>query len=290
MLPDWQTHQVFLSDQLEPRFPELTGKLLRILEDRDIPCRLVSGTADIWIRDYAPVPVSDSSFAQFVYAPDYLRKDHQHLITPPQVFEGLVRNCASSPLIIDGGNIVTDGQTVLLTEKIFQENSDWKREEIRAELRTVLNVDRIITIPREPYDVIGHADGMVRFLEPGRVVMNDSRNIDPRFHERLRDILARHHLTIELLPYEPGGRKVNGIDSAVGNYANFLRVGNLVVLPAYGTATDDMVRQRLQKWLPKTDIVFFPCREIAEQGGVLNCVTWTISKNDRDRSEIPELL
>ena len=67
---------------------------------------------------------------------------------------------------------------VIMTEKVQKENSRWERRKLLAELEGLLEVGRIILIPPEPGDVTGHADGVVRFVDVGTVVVNDYREID----------------------------------------------------------------------------------------------------------------
>ena len=56
---------------------------------------------------------------------------------------------------------------------------------MRETLRDELRVAELIVIPKEPYDEIGHADGMVRFLDAKTVLVNDYSEVDPDFGQRL---------------------------------------------------------------------------------------------------------
>ncbi|MEC3378394.1 hypothetical protein P9Z98_24605, partial [Bacillus cereus] len=49
--------------------------------------------------------------------------------------------------------------TVILTERIFDDNDDWTEEEIIEQLEWDLDVSRVIIIPAEEGDVLAHADG-----------------------------------------------------------------------------------------------------------------------------------
>jgi len=78
-----------------------------------------------------------------------------------------------SDLVVDGGNIVRLKNRIICTDKIYSENKKWSELAVRAELRRCLEVDEIIVIPCEPYDIIGHADGMVQFIDDKTVLLND---------------------------------------------------------------------------------------------------------------------
>ena len=71
----------------------------------------------------------------------------------------------------------------------------------------------------------------------------------------------------------------------MGIYINFLRVGNVVVLPGYNRPED---QEAVEKVTARADAVTqavlqVPCRNLAEEGGVLNCISWTI----KDKAAIP---
>lgn len=278
MVPDWKANTVLISDMLPSRHPEIVRQLEGILQEHGIPLVIVPDTADIWTRDAAPVQVSDGEFAQFVYRPDYLRDGYEHLITGPEAFNGFpfINGLERSELVIDGGNIVGVPGTAILTDKVFRENPDRSRSEIEEELRRLLRAERLIFIPKEPYDSIGHVDGMVRFINDTTLVMNDYSTVDPNFGNRLRASLERRRLEIELLPYQPERRRFDGIESAAGNYVNYLRVGNLIIVPSYGLPEDVEAIRILNRLCPEATVVPVPCLNLAREGGVLQCVTWTV--------------
>ncbi len=280
MIADWDTDTVLISDLLQQRYPTIERELRRILEKHAVPLLTVRGTKDIWIRDYAPLQIQRGQFLQFRYYPDYLLDGDEHSITKPSVFRSLpfIRKRRHSRLILDGGNVVATQQTAILTNKIARENPKLVPSQIQSRLTELLNVERLIVIPKEPYDDIGHADGMVRFLTDDIVVLNDYRKMSPTFAKRLEATLTKAGLQLMRLPYRPELKKRAGIASAVGNYANFLRVGNLVIIPKFGRNQDQEVQRLMAAWLPAVKLEALRCKPLAQEGGVLNCVTWTIRK------------
>jgi agmatine deiminase len=177
---------------------------------------------------------------------------------------------------MDGGNLVTSGTRVIMTRKILQENPRWKPDGLRSRLEKLLQIDQCTMIPKEKGDVIGHSDGLVRFLNENLVIINDYSRIEPEFGNRLRKLLVNQGLQVEMLPHFREDRADEGIPSAVGNYVNFLRVGNLIVVPAYGSPKDAAACKKLERLCPKATVVPLECRQLGREGGVLNCVAWTI--------------
>jgi agmatine deiminase len=124
--------------------------------------------------------------------------------------------------------------------------------------------------------VVGHADGVVRFLGDRLVVVNDYSTVAPRYGKRLTSILRRTGLEWVVLPYQPrddGGE----IPSAAGCYANFLMVRGLIVVPSFGRHEDDVACRVIKDNTSGLAVVPLECSGIAREGGVLNCVTWTVT-------------
>ena len=99
-----------------------------------------------------------------------------------------------STIVIDGGNIVADSSHVVMTEKVLKENRKHKPNDLCVELKSILEVDKVILIPEEEGDLFGHSDGMIRFVGEGHVVVNDYRKVDPRLGRLLRRVLNKKRL------------------------------------------------------------------------------------------------
>lgn len=277
MIPDWKTDCVYFSRLLADQHPGPFSRLMAVLRDHRIAVRLLEDTRDIWARDYCPIQVTRCRFIKFHYNPDYLR-GHEHLITKDEICEQLreLGKINHSDLVVDGGNIVAARTKMILTEKVFRENPKWKRTKVSKHFQETFPNRTVITIPTEPLDPIGHSDGLVRFLDDNRVVVNDYTKVDPRYGRRLERALTQHGLVIHRLPYRPDKRSRRKIPPATGNYVNFLCVGNLVVVPAHGLPEDDEAVGVLRRLLPKATVVSLDCQEIARDGGCWNCVSWAV--------------
>ncbi len=279
MVPDWETNCCYLSRLLPGRHPALCRQLTDVLGTHGVPVRFLDGTRDIWARDYCPIQVAPNRFVKFRYFPDYLRCDQENLVTDDnticQQLDSLGR-CQRSDINLDGGNLVATQSTAVLTDKVYRENAGRQRGQLRRDFRETLGVTECVLIPKEPYDPIGHADGVVRFLDEGLVVVNNYSKVNSAYGTRLRKALQQAGLTVVELPHFQERRECNGIPSAVGNYVNFLRIGQLIIIPAYGVAEDDEACRTLEQLCPDVQVVSLPCTELAREGGVLNCITWTI--------------
>lgn len=278
MIADGETNVVFVADSLERKFPEVHRGLESILADHGIPFGVIPGTRDIWCRDYLPVQTARNRFVQFRYAPDYLTGRYRHLRADGEIGPTLpwVQNCVRSEIVLDGGNVVRWRDKAIVTDKIYEENPGLGGGRLREQLKELLGVRTLLVIPQEPDDPIGHADGMVRWLHDGSVVVNDYRSISRRYRSRVLQILNDFSLASFEIPYSPQGSSRDGIPSAEGNWVNFLRVGRLMVVPMFGMEMDHVVLEMLRECCPHLVVRGLACRELAKEGGVLNCVSWTI--------------
>jgi agmatine deiminase len=276
MIPDWETDTVYVADLLSKEYPKFYEELTQVLDHTHTPHRVILNTRDIWCRDYMPVQLSDTEYVQFTYQPDYLYGSEE-LITPVESRKAHLQTpIMGTPLVLDGGNLVASDHTIILTDKVYKENPKFTRTETRRILAQILR-KTCQYIPKQPYDWIGHADGVVRWVNNDTVVINDYTHVDPSYGQRLTSQIHAFVPNIVIFPYHyQPNRQSRSVGSAVGNYTNYLRTKHGVILPAYQHPNDDVARRKAEELFPDTPIHQIDCRSIAEQGGVINCCTWTI--------------
>lgn len=277
MIPDCQTNKVYFSDLLPKQLPTLASDLTRHLERAGVAVGYIQGTKDIWCRDYMPVQVDVGRFVQFRYQPDYLR-GHEHLITPPDVCRRIpeIEHCVESDIVLDGGNAVHWADKAIMTDKIYRENPNYRRPALRRKLMDLLGLNELIIVPKEPGDVLGHADGVVRFIDAYRVLVNDYSRVDPGYGERLLRVLHRAGLECVDIPYAPDFRSRAKIPPATGCYLNFLQTAETVAFPAFLLPEDEIAISRAREITGNKRLVVVAAGSIATKGGILNCLAWTI--------------
>lgn len=125
---------------------------------------------------------------------------------------------------------------------------------------------------------MGHSDGVVRFVAEDRVLINDYSTIEPGYGARVQSLLEKKGLAVETLPMfqEEGGKP--DFQSAVGIYVNYLRVGNVVVVPGSDRPEDQVALGKVRQVMPNCVVSQVQCRSLAKEGGVLNCISWTIKR------------
>lgn len=187
MIADHEANIVYVADTLERRFPTIHVGLRTILGRHGIPLRTIPGTKDIWCQDYMPIQVAEDRFVQFRYSPDYLGGRYKPLRADGEIGPALAitRGCERSEIVLDGGNVVGWADKVIVCDKLFAENPRCKPSELLRRLEDLLGVEQVIVIPTEPGDVVGHADGVVRFVDAGTAVINCFESIDWRYEKAL---------------------------------------------------------------------------------------------------------
>ncbi len=270
---------VYFADTFAADFPELFGELKTILEQNGDQVRVLKGTYDYWCRDYMPIPVNDKDlFVQFKYHPDYL-EEKREFETPAKISTKITETethgiVIQSPIIADGGNFtfcsIKRGRglrpVIILTEKIFAENPNIEKNALIEQLTSIFKHD-LLFLDWDKEDICGHTDGIVHPVGHNKVLVNlevYSKDIA----NRMREWLEKYFKVIDL--------KLSDYHELSWAYINMLQTKNIIIVPGLGLPTDSEALEHIKKLYPdyKDRIYQVQMREIVEQGGALNCITW----------------
>lgn len=280
LITDDKVNKLYLSSLLKFRHAGFTRMFERILHEHQIGFEYLENTLDIWCRDYMPVQLDRDNIIQFRYHPHYLKyKKYAGTLTiGTEVLPGETGLADESNIVLDGGNVVSCGDRVIISEVVFRDNPRMNPNSLLLELDGIFR-HPVILIPRIPGDFTGHADGMVRFYKKGVVLVNDYSELHSvrakKEAERLMSVLQNGGLRCIEVPYHPNEN--TNYTSAFGCYINYLRMGKTVFLPLFGNKKQDAhALAHFRELFPS--VISVPSLEIAARGGVLNCITWTLKK------------
>ena len=276
MIPDNKTNTLFLADCLKTRHPKFFAEFETVLKKCNISFQLLPDTKDIWAVDFMPIQVSLNNFIQFVYNPDYLqsKKWISSISNVDSICDKIKFKRSKSDIVLDGGNVTKTTDKVIMCDKIFFENPQYSRRQLTNKLREIFEIDKLYFVPQQPKDFTGHADGMVRFLDNNTVIVNDYSQENKDFQRAFKIALDNAGLDYITIPYNPYGNKTSG--QANGDYINFLQMQNTVVIPTFGIKEDDIAVRQFEELYKGQTIATIDSNEIADNGGILNCITWNI--------------
>jgi agmatine deiminase len=249
---------------------------------------------DIWLRDTGPV------FARTADGPIALRfrvngwGGKFDLPGDDTVGDDIAR-FAGIPIrkfdfILEGGAMEQDGDRTILTtrETVLNANRNrWSEKEAEAALRDAFGAEKIIWLDQglKNDHTDGHIDNIARFVAPARVVCQSPAGPDDPNAERLDKIASALEKAtdargrkLEVVRIPSPGLVLNDIgEAAPASHVNFVIANGVVVMPAYGTQTQDAARDELQSLFPSRKVIPLNSRGLLGAGGVgggsFHCIT-----------------
>lgn len=243
--------------------------IIEKLTQHQIKYDLLQHTKDYWVRDFMPVQISDSEFIQYKYNPNYLQKNQYYITNPDRCCNELDISTTKINLILDGGNIVKCTDCIIMTDKVFRENNHLSKIQLINLLEYSFRCE-VIFSPWDKYEKYGHTDGMVRFIEDKKVLLNNYINFDKSLRNQIINILQNKFEIIELEYNVP---KLSPYSWA---YINYLQVGRFILLPALDIPEDDQAYEQFSTTFSDYRIEPVNVLEIVKLGGALNCISWNI--------------
>lgn len=244
--------------------------LIEKLTKYQIKNDLLPHTKDYWVRDFMPIQISDSVFIQYKYNPNYLQKDPYYITNPNKCYnKHLDIKPQKIDIILDGGNIIKCSDCIILTDKVFIENSHLSKIRLINTLEDSFLCE-VIFIPWDRYEKYGHADGMVRFIDDRKVLLNNYINFDKSLRSQIINVLQNKFAIIELEYNVPKPSSYNWA------YINYLQVGKFILLAALGISEDEQAHEQFSTIFTDYQIEQVNVTEIIKLGGALNCITWNI--------------
>lgn len=247
---------------------------------------------DCWMRDIGPTFVHDAdgrpAAIDWVFngwgAQDWSQWDADAQVAQAVAELASIQR-VSSALVNEGGGIHVDGRgTVLVTETVQLDpgrNPDWSKDQVEAELRRTLGVDRIVWLRRgltrdyEPMGTRGHVDIVATFAGPDTILFHEQRNPEhPDFEvsvEVRRTLEAAGTWRLVPVPAPDVLRDPEGwVDYS---YINHYVVNGGVILCAFDDPGDQRAVEILREAYPDRDVVLVDARPIFARGGGIHCIT-----------------
>ena len=288
MVTEQYKDAIYFSSLFAWHYPNVYKEISDILVYHHIEHGTLLHTKDYWCRDYMPIQWGFKSYIQFRYEPDYLKDKPQYKTNIIPVLKAMSRDMdiTQSPLIVDGGNVVVCEANskwigscmrgrkpiVIMTEKVFQENSQIDQSEVLAILKENFYGADIVFLPWDKYDICGHTDGIIHNIGDGKILVNLKvypPEIEREMSRRLSDAFA----VIDL--------KLSKYDENSWAYINMLQTRDVIIIPGLGLPTDGEALSQIKELHPSYDGRIYQINIapiIKKWGGALNCLSWTVTK------------
>jgi agmatine deiminase len=276
MIIDSQTNFVYLADTLPKKYPKFYNQFERILNRCNINFSILPQTKDVWAVDYMPIQVNEKKFLRFTYNPSYLRsKKYLKTISDVDtICNKLGIETIKSNIVLDGGNVTKTTDKVVMTDRIFEDNPTILPKILIKQLENYFEIDKLFLVPEQPKDFTGHSDGMLRFIDKNTVIINDYSIEKPAFQRAFKIAIHNAGLDYIEIPYNP----ISNIsyNQANGDYINYLQMKDVIIIPTYGLKEDEVVVKQFEQIFKGKNIATINSNDVANDGGVLNCITWNI--------------
>ena len=280
---------VYIAESLK-RYPLVYYPLITNFKANDIEVEILD-TLNIWTRDYMPIQTK-TGFVKFKYKTlkydEYpqlqIDFEHPYWLSTFKIFDKL--KCSN--IILDGGNCQMNPEkdTAVITNVIFENNPDYTKKGLLEELSKLLEA-KIIIIPKEYGDKLGHADGIVKFIARDKIFLNEyTGKLMVKYSEKVKEILQDNGLKVSGFPnywhlrprmtedeFRKKYTEADDYNPAWGYAINFLKVGRLVLVPIFNIKQDREIVDTVKKCCPDCSVVAIDCSELSMEGGLINCVT-----------------
>ncbi len=249
---------------------------------------------DIWLRDTGPIFARDGGknvalrFKTNSWGGKYDLPDDA-------IVGDTIAQKAGAPIrrfdfVLEGGAVEHDGEGTVLTTRqtlLNPNRNGWSREQAEAALAAAFGARKVVWIDEglKNDHTDGHIDNIARFVAPGRVVCQAPAGPDDPNAATLDAIAARlaaatdatgRTLDVVRIPGVGLYRNTAG-EIAPASHMNFIIGNGVVVVPVYGTATEDAALDALARVFPGRDIVGVSSRGLLGSGeaggGSFHCIT-----------------
>jgi agmatine/peptidylarginine deiminase len=281
---------------------EAEGEILGIFPERKIKTVVIKNFDEIWLRDIMGFntginriykPKFKPTYCNYIYTEEKLEEIENQV---REIFDKTIKaEVIEMPLCIDGGNLVTNGEIGFLTDKVIKDNPEVEKY-IQDILFNYLGIKAVI-IEGSKYDVLGHIDGYLSFLDKQRICLSrypemDFLKKDIEALKNIEELVKKQGLEIINIFDRPVDEKVIGggkteadksencLGSARGIFVNHLVLNETIVLPEYTIPNykKSMDYNRVNKKILEEQgfkVVTLNCDYLSKEGGGIHCITFT---------------
>lgn len=252
---------------------------------------MIAKSDDVWIRDTGPIFAYDQNGkrvildfffdgwgekAPYEYDNDLPVKASEKEHTP------LVK---IDDFVLEGGSVeMSEDGTLLATKSAViskNRNPGMSQQEAEDYLRTYLGAKRFIWLEGVTDEDItdAHIDGFARFYDANTLMtvseddfMQLYESILPEDYTTLTNATNAAGEKYNVIEMPMTSENVKGLDYK-GSYLNFYIGNEVILLPVYNDANDEVAIQKMQELYRDKQIVPIDVSKLYKNGGMIHCVT-----------------
>jgi agmatine/peptidylarginine deiminase len=276
--------------------------LLALLCDWGLPAHYLHfvsmPVAGMWVRDYGPSFVRKGNDI-VILDPDYIEPDRRFDDQAPSELAALLRVTAERvPLLIEGGNLLSNGRGICLTSaSMMHSNVEaglTRDQTMNCLCRAYGFSDLVVSLKPLIGEPTKHIDMFAAFVSPSTVLLGAyDPKVDPDNARRLDEAAAY----LERAQTREGRLRVVRIPmpSNTGGvwrtYTNVIFANGTLLMPTYSDVDRGLEREAmniLSRELPGWEIIGVDCTTLIRQWGALRCVSVNIPwLDDRFSDHLP---
>jgi agmatine deiminase len=240
--------------------------------------------ADVWIRDYAPIFLTDKNKLTCVkWKYNAYGNKFPELLKDDQVFYKIKVNypMLEANIIMEAGAIDVNGHdTLITTEECLlnpNRNPNLNKQQTEDYLKRYLGVTKIIWLTKGIINdhTDGHIDEVARFVNKDTIIYAYEENPnDPNFeilNNNFHTLQDYNQFNLVKLPM-PKMTYDNGKKAPV-SYANFYIANKIILVPQFKHKNDKPVLEIIQSQFPNRKAIGIDCTDLIYGGGTIHCIT-----------------
>ena len=251
---------------------------------------------DTWTRDHGGITIFEDGnpcVLDFTFNGWGLKfpANHDNQITRRLFSQGIFQKNVSvknmKHIVLEGGSIESDGLGTLMTTEACllspNRNSWLDKTEIENLLQETFGARRILWLNNGYLagdDTDSHIDTLARFCSPSTIAYvkcddaeDEHFSVLLRMEKELKNLVQENGKPYELIALPMAEAVYDQQTRLPATYANFLIINGAVLMPTYGTPTDQLALSQISKAFPEREIIGIDCSPLIRQHGSLHCIT-----------------
>ena len=238
-----------------------------------------------WARDFGPTTLLSSNSVHLL---DWLYSEDRKYDDDVTIHLSRMSNTHAefSPLEIEGGNLISNGNGVIVTsEKFLRRNQENNIGKVGFELTRQLGAVDLVVLESLVGEETEHVDMFVTFTSPNSVVVG---SYDPSVDPINAEVLDRNADLLSKIRTRTGPMKVFRIpmgtrhDECWRTYTNCIYANGILLVPSYGEHDDPKVLGEViatyKRLLPGWKVETVDASDLIVDGGALRCASLNITR------------